>query len=327
MRIPRLIVACALVFALVTACSAASENPGTNPAPSAGVAGAVPQMPSKIQKFEDGVPVLNVYVVETKANEEMTLEAYLAGVLAGEMKNDWPLEALKAQAILARTFALRFMTEKESKYDGADVSTDIEEAQAYDASSVNDLVKQAVSETRGMVLSCAGELPYAWFHAHSGGKTELAKEGLNWKDPEPAYTRVAEGHENESAAPDAASWTATFTADEVIKAAKDAGVAIEKLDSAEIGKKGQSGRAVTLMLGGKEVNAPDFRIALGSKEMRSTFLTELKLEGGKLTMAGKGFGHGVGMSQWGAYALADGGKKAEEIVMTYFQNVEVVKMY
>jgi len=323
MRSVRLTVACLLLLALLSGCSAASETPNaTEPAQP-----AVPQMPAKIEKFEDGVPVVNVYVVETKAVEDMTLESYLEGVLAGEMKNDWPLEALKAQAILARTFALKFMTEKESKYGGADVSTDIEEAQAYAKDEVNDRVKQAVDETRGLVLSSGGELPYAWFHAHSGGKTALAKEGLNWKDAEPDYTLVTEGKENDAAPADAAEWTATFTADEVIAAAKEAGATISGLESAEIGQKGESGRAITLVLSGQEVNAPDFRIAIDSTKMRSTLLTEVKVEDGKLVLSGKGFGHGVGMTQWGAYAMADGGAKAEEIVKTYFQNVEVVKMY
>lgn len=312
-----LLISCLLLLAIASGCSSAAA-PQT---------AKIPPMPTRIDTFEDGVPVVDVYVVDQKAVESMTLEEYLCGVLAGEMKNDWPMEALKAQAILARTFALKFMTEKESKYEGADVSTDIEEAQAYDVASVNDRVREAVNSTRGQVLSSDGELPYAWFHAHSGGTTALAKEGLNWKDAEPGYTMVTEGHENESAAPDAATWTATFDKDQVIAAAKTAGYTIESLDSADIGEKGKSGRAVTLKLGNQNVNAPDFRIAIGSTEMRSTLLTEVKLEGDKVTMSGNGFGHGVGMSQWGAYALAEEKMPAEEIVMKYFQNVEVVKMY
>lgn len=319
----RLIACCLLVLALLTACSAASEpkTPGTE------ASGKLPPMPEKIDRFENGVPVLGVYVTDRDDIEAMTLEEYLEGVLAGEMKNDWPLEALKAQAILARTFVLKFMTEKESKYGGADVSTDIEEAQAYDAAAINDRIRQAVKETHGLVLSCEGELPYAWFHAHSGGKTERAKEGLNWKDAEPAYTRVADGHENASAAPDAAEWNATFTEAQVIEAAKAAGYTVAKLDAATVGDVGESGRAVTLKLGDQNVNAPDFRIAIGSTEMRSTLLTDIRLDNGKVVMSGKGFGHGVGMSQWGAYALADEGRQANEIVMSYFENVEVVKMY
>ncbi len=322
----RLALTCLLLVSILTGCSATSES-GPSASPSAAAkTGTKPAMPSKIGEYENDVPLLEVYVVEDKKVEKMPLEEYLCGVLAGEMKNDWPLEALKAQAILARTFVLRFMTEKESKYEGADVSTDIEEAQAYAAAEINDRVRQAVEETRGLVLVSNGEFPYAWFHAHSGGKTEYAKEGLNWKDKEPAYTRVADGHENESAAKDAQTWTETFTVEEIIAAAKKAGTTLDRVTTAEIGKKAESGRAVTLNFG-QEVNAPDFRIAIGSTKMRSTLLTEIKLEGGKVKMSGKGFGHGVGMSQWGAYALADGGMQAEEIVMQYFKDVEVVKMY
>ena len=305
-----------LLLAVISGCSRAAAPDGK-----------IPPMPAKIQRFEDGVPVIDVYVVEQQSVESMPLEEYLCGVLAGEMKNDWPMEALKAQAILARTFALKFMTEKESKYDGAFVSTDIEEAQAYDASSVNERIKQAVEETRGLVLSNDGALPYAWFHAHSGGKTGLAKEALNWKDGEPPYTMVAEGRESDKAPAEANEWTATFSKSQVMDAAKAAGSNITNLNSAAIGEKGQSGRAVTLKLGGQDVNAPDFRIAIGSTKMRSTFLTDVKVEGDNVMMSGKGFGHGVGMSQWGAYGLAKQNMKAEEIVLSYFQNVEVVKMY
>ena len=134
-------------------------------------AGQKPPLPEKLSLNQDGVPILRVYQVDEEETKEMDLETYLQGVVAGEMKNDWPLEALKAQAILARTFVLKFCTDKESKYQGADISTDIEEAQAYDATAVNERVEQAVGETRGLVLSYGGELPYAWFHSHSGGVT------------------------------------------------------------------------------------------------------------------------------------------------------------
>ena len=155
-----------------------------------------PPLPEKLTVNSDGVPVLRVYQVDEGVTKEMDLETYLLGVVAGEMKNDWPLEALKAQAILARTFVLKFCTEKESKYQGADISTDIEEAQAYDDTGVNERVEQAVAETRGLVLSYHGELPYAWFHAHSGGATERAVEGLSYEKEEPGYTKVTQGRES-----------------------------------------------------------------------------------------------------------------------------------
>ena len=113
-----------------------------------------------------------------------------------------------AQAILARTFVLKFVSEKESRYEGADISTDITEAQAYNAAEINERIEQAVAETCGQVLlTASGELPYAWFHAHSGGKTALAREGLGWNDPEPTYTRVTDGLDSPEAPAEAAAFT------------------------------------------------------------------------------------------------------------------------
>lgn len=292
---------------------------------------------SKLEMNEDGVATLDVYVVEDEKVERIDVETYVQGVLAGEMKNDWPLEALKAQAILARTFVLKFVDEKESKYEGADISTDIEEAQAYDASAVNDRIKQAVSETKGLVLSAGGELPYAWFHAHSGGMTELAKAGLGWEKDEPDYTRVVQSNEPESVSDekdnqtlqDAQSWQASFPYAEFEAACAKQGVNVNLSDGADltIDERGDSGRAVIIGVEGQPVVATDLRIALGSTKMRSTLLTSLKASDGSVVIAGKGYGHGVGMSQWGAYGMAEEGKSAEEIVKHYFENVEVARIW
>jgi len=278
-------------------------------------------VPEKLSKNGEGVPVLKVYDIKAEKMESLSVEEYLPAVLAGEMAGDWPLEALKAQAILARTFVLQFVSEKKSRYEGADISTDIEEAQAYNADAVNDRIRQAVDETRGLVLNAGGELPYAWFHAHSGGLTARAKEGLDYEKDEPGYTQCVKGMENDEAPKEAASWQAAFTMDEVIAAAKDAGASIEKVTDIAVGQRGESGRAMTLIISGREVSAPAFRIAIGSTKMRSCLLESLRVEDNQVKMAGKGYGHGVGMSQWGAYAMAKAGKTAEEIVMHYFRGV------
>ncbi|MDR1599605.1 MAG: SpoIID/LytB domain-containing protein [Oscillospiraceae bacterium] len=319
----------ALVLTLTLASCAVVEQPPEAVA-TPGVDGGQaekPPLPSRITEFDTEVPMINVYVTDTGTVEKQSIEDYLTGVLAGEMRNDWPMEALKAQAILARTFTLRFMTEKESKYDGADVSTDIEEAQAYDKSGVNERIQQAIDETRGTVLVSAGasgsEFPYAWFHAHSGGKTALAKEGLDYEQDEPTYTTVADGNESEAAPEDARQWTAQFSPETVMQAANLSG----GMSSIEIGEKGESGRALTLIINGESVKAPTLRIAIGSTEMRSTLLDEVKLEDGTVTMSGKGYGHGVGMSQWGAYGMAESGSSAEDIVTHYFKDVSIVKMW
>ena len=278
-------------------------------------------VPDKLSRGSDGVPVLKVYDVKAEKLIEESVEEYVPAVLAGEMAGDWPLEALKAQAILARTFVLQFVTQKTSRYEGADISTDIEEAQAYNADAVNDRIRQAVKETRGLVLNHGGELPYAWFHAHSGGLTARAKEGLDYEKDEPGYTQCVKGMENDEAPPEAQSWQAAFTTDEVIAAMRDVGAKIDEVTSISIGQRGESGRAMTLLVSGKEVSAPALRIALGSTKMRSCLLESLRVEDGQVKMKGRGYGHGVGMSQWGAYAMAKEGKTVEEIVMHYFTGV------
>ena len=329
-----------LLTACVLTCSACACSAQGAAEPSPTPIGAKLQSQSvnwpknKLTMDESGIPQLDVYVVDEKAVRTMDVESYVQGVLAGEMKNDWPMEALKAQAILARTFVLKFIEEKESKYPNADISTDIEEAQAYDASAVNDRIRQAVKDTEGMVLVSDGSLPYAWFHAHSGGVTESAKVGLGWDKDEPAYTQSVQGNEPSSAADgqalaDAQSWTASFSFEELETACRKLGAETELTEASEIAiaKRGESGRADVISLDGKEVPAADLRIALGSTKMRSTLLSSLKAEKGRVSMAGKGYGHGVGMSQWGAYGMAEAGKSAVEIVKHYFKNVMVETLW
>ena len=285
-------------------------------------------LPEKLRLNTDGVPLLRVWDVDAEERKEMNIEAYLRGVVAGEMKNDWPLEALKAQAILARTFVLKFCSEKESQYRGADISTDIEEAQAYDATGISERVEQAVRETRGMVLVYQGELPYAWFHAHSGGRTERAKAGLNYEGEEPGYTRVTEGRESEKAPEDARQWKEAFGKAEFLSAARRAGLEeLDRVDTVAVGETGESGRAVTLLVNGKPVNAPELRLALDSTKMRSTLLTDIQVTDSEVILSGRGYGHGVGMPQWGAYGMAEEGKTAEEIVTYYFSGVTVEKIW
>lgn len=326
---------CAAMLSCLQACAGSAG--------AAGVDSAATKKPvqvrwpqDKLKTGKNGELLLRVYVVEDQQVEERELENYVKGVLAGEMKNDWPLEALKAQAILARTFVLKFVQEKESQYPGADISTDIEEAQAYDASAVNERIQQAVEETRGLVLSCEGELPYAWFHAHSGGMTEYARAGLGWEKDEPAYTQPSRGTEPEQLSDAkenqqlqaAAEWKADFTFAEWTAACQKQGVQVEPHAGSQlqISQRGESGRAVTLEIDGQSVNAADLRLALGSTKMRSTLLTSLKIENGKVHMAGKGYGHGVGMSQWGAYGMAQEGKSAVQIIKHYFQKVEIAQI-
>ena len=75
------------------------------------------------------------------------------------------------------------------------------------------------------------------------------------------------------------------------------------------------------------MSAASFRIAIGANKLKSTLINEIKIEGNNVTFTGRGFGHGVGMSQWGAYAMAEQGWSAEDIIRHYFQDVSIVKLW
>ena len=310
-----------LMAALLTGCMRADGSA------SGDAQGEKPQLPEDLRTDADGVPILKVYDVENEAVSQMDIETYVMGVLAGEMKNDWPEEALKAQAILARTFVLKFIETKDSKYEGADISTDVSEAQAYSEADINDRVRAAVEETRGQVMSYEGELVQAWFHAHAGGKTELPSVSLEYREADPPYLAATDSPDSEKAPEDVQHWTATFDAAAFQKACADAGLATGLPETVEIGETGASGRAKTLLVNGSAVSAPSLRLQLGANAMKSTLLDSVSVEDGKVIMKGRGFGHGVGMSQWGAYGMAEEGATAEEIVRHYFQNIDIVRLW
>ncbi len=273
-------------------------------------------------------PQLSVHIVEENAVARMDIETYVAGVVAGEMPNTWPLEALKAQAILARTFVLKFVTEKDSRYPNADISTDIAEAQAYKADAINERVLRAVQETAGLILLTEDDaLPYTWFHSHSGGMTETARAGIDWQGEEPSYTRSTPGRESATAPEQVARWSLTVSKEDFMAACRKSGADVTSCEVIKVGQKGESSRAVTFLVDGVTVNAARLRMSLGSSKMRSTLLTELSIEDGVIRMSGRGYGHGVGMSQWGAHTLAQLGKSAEEIALHYYNGLRVVKAW
>lgn len=268
-------------------------------------------------------PSITVYFHKTGEVKTMPLETYLEGVVAAEMDPNWPLAALEAQAIVARTFTLKKTQEGRIPSRGTEASTDPKEFQAYDETRVNDKVKQAVRNTRGQVITYQGKPINAWFHASSGGKTATPDEGLGFKKESAPYAASVADVQQEPAH----TWAARFSTDEVLRAVRSQGIELGSIASIQIGRKGPSGRAETLRINGKEVSAPSLRLALGSEKMRSTLLDEVRLKGSTVYMKGRGYGHGVGMSQWGAWLLAQRGKNALDIVNYYFKNVRVDKMW
>lgn len=227
-----------------------------------------------------GAPI-KVYVVEEKKIVEMPVEEYLYGVVAGEMRSDWPQEALRAQAVVARTFLLYFLDHHDgSMYEGADISTDVAECQAYNAEGINDSIRQAVNDTRGMALCYDGQYINAWFHSCAGGKTATAPEGLNYKEENPPYHPSGSESPEEEAPAEFLEWEGAFEEDAVEEALEQMGVNAE-LTSVSIAKRDLRGRCTQLEIGGKLVSCVELRTALDPKAFRSTQLDQ-RIAGGRV---------------------------------------------
>jgi len=291
---------------------------------------APPTQPSAPQKqvVQGNEPDILVFMHETKEKKTMKMEEYIAGVVAGEMKADWPVEALAAQAILARTFTVQAIEEKGGvPARGTQASTDIKEFQAYNGKAVSENVRKAIEMTRGMVITYQGKPIHAWFHASAGGITASAKEGLNFKDAEPAYIQSVQSPDDLAPA-DVQNWTASFTKKQVMAVLTKMGKTAASIDSVEIGQKGSSGRATTMIINKNiEVSGPELRVGLDSTKLKSMLLDKVEVSGDNIIFTGKGYGHGVGMSQWGANKMATMGSKPEDIIEQYFKDVIIEKRW
>jgi len=320
-----------LMLLTVTGCAVARKQEQDRPPELGLVRVEKPKMPKALRAKEGQEPRLNVYIKEEGKIRNMAFEDYVAGVVGGEIKNHWPMETIKAQAIIARTFVLRFIEEKGgSKYEGAHVSTDIEEAQAWNEEAVNDRIREAVKATRGDCIVYKGGLAFTWFHSNAGGKTANAVEGLNFKDGNPPYIRSVKspcGQDYEEIPVDDRKWTARFSKAEILAALTNIGSPIKDFSKVTIGRRGDSGRAMTIRFDNTEANAPDLRIALGSMKMKSTLLDGVGFDGKWVSFQGRGYGHGVGLSQWGAHRMAKQGKEAKDIIRHYYKGIRIVNMW
>lgn len=286
------------------------------------------QIPSAISQGEGKEPQLRVYLAEQDSIVTMDFEEYVAGVVAAEMDPDWPQEALAAQAIEARTFTLQKISEQGTLPNrDAHASTDIKEFQAYDASRINENVRGAVKKTRGKVAVHQGEFVRSWFHAYCGGITATPSAGLNYQGENPPYLKPVENPCVDYVDKEQKFWSAVFSKDEVRAAVQEVAKG-DPGDFQSLGIVSSENERVTIFKVGKvEVIAPELRLALGSTEMRSCWVETPTVSGNEVKFIGRGYGHGVGLCQWGAYGWAKEGRTAEEIVASFFPGVEIQKIW
>lgn len=278
----------------------------------------------------DKEPTISLYVKEQGQKKDIKLEEYLAGVVAAEMEPTWPVNALAAQAIVARTFTMEnIRAGRVRELHGTDASTDVEEFQAYDPTRINDNVRKAVQATRGEVITYRGDYVKGWFSACDGGISASAQEGLGYNEEPTKYIKAgARDNCLSITVPENKSWRTEIPLARVRAAVQEVtGTDPGEISAVEITSRGPSGRATKIQVGSVSVSGPKLRLALGSEEVRSMLISRAQVEGGNLVLEGKGFGHGVGLCQWGANRMARDGKSPEEIIKFYYRDVDIQKLW
>jgi stage II sporulation protein D len=279
-------------------------------------------------------PKITVFMKENGTKKKMDVEEYLTGVVAGEMKPGWPLNAYAAQAILARTFTMEFLSRGGTRQlHGTDISTDEKEAQAYNAANIRPIIRAAVEKTRGQVLTYQNRYIKGWYHASSGGVTTSAKDGLGYKGPEPPYISSVKSPEAKYTPKDELYWQTTLTSPEINAALRKMRLTeVGRVKKLEILKRSSTHRATLLRFigdkGATDVDGADFRVNYGPEKLRSIWISdEMETTPAGINVKGRGFGHGVGMSQWGAYELAKSNWSPQRIVKHYYPKTKVAKIW
>lgn len=257
---------------------------------------------------------------------DIDIESYLLSVVPSEMPNSWPLEALKSQAICARTYSYKNLGRRHS--EGYDLKAGIEDQAYLGYISENPRSSEAVKATNGMLLSFNGALVNS-FYSSSAGSFSSFPEYVWGISPESYLSSVKDFDEISSYK----SWIRTFNSEEINEKLKD--LNLEKIIGINILERSPEGRVSAALISGiKDLTNPKketFHLRLTGEELRhklglpSTFY-ELSLEENSIIFEGKGFGHGIGMSQHGAKHLASEGKNHEEILLHYYPGAELRKI-
>jgi len=249
------------------------------------------------------------------AVNRIDLEDYLVGLINHEVSSQWSPEAVKAQAVVARTYALyQSNNSRDARYDLESTVDD----QVYGGSQTEDYASaKAVRETAGEVLvDDEGHVVQAFYSSACGGITELPQNV--WGNT----TAISKSVKDPwcKAAPNA-TWTLSVSADELGRKIREAGYAGGRVESIAIRKKDAADRALVVHLaGGKsavDVSGNELRRLLGYDKLKSARFT-VELSGDSFVFHGRGAGHGVGLCQWGAKGMADAGYAYRQILGFYY---------
>ena len=274
--------------------------------------------------MEEGKEPIVIRLLDESTNEitNINLEDYIIGVVAAEMPASFELEALKAQAVAARTFA---MYKKETRNLDYDLIKGVKD-QAYKDNktlltqwNVNFFtnylkIRKAVEETQGQVLTYNGEIINAFYFSMSNGYTENCE--LVFAQDLPYLNSVSSKWDNESL--NNYSYTTTFSKEDFCSSL---GITCDKIEIQDI-TRSEANRVLTIIINGQTFKGTEVRSKLG---LRSTDF-DITINESDITITTRGYGHGVGMSQYGANGMGQDGYSYEEIVKYYYQNTEITNL-
>jgi len=249
---------------------------------------------------------------------ELPLEEYVKGVVSGEVGRAWDIEALKAQAVVSRTYVLMQKAYAVSAPVPYDVTSSVLH-QVFKGGDVPEPIARAVEDTRGEILTFDGGPIVAYFHSTSGGITEDAAEVFGKSYP---YLKPVETNSELSPY---FLWQKKIALKDMEKASGVKGLKDIGIDSHT-----ESGRVRTFSFvngsGSTKIAAKTLRQNLGWDKLPSTFVTSIMRDNGAFIIEGRGYGHGVGMCQWSALQMARDGKTYRDI-LSYFYQGTVLQQY
>ena len=246
------------------------------------------------------------------------IENYVMGVLPYEMSPDWPLEALKAQALAARTYAVYHYTLNKKAGRAFDVDNTTKYQVYHGKNKINENVEKAVLDTKNQVLTFKNKVIGAFFHSLCGGYTDSTKNLFGKDVP---YLRGTACYYCKDKTE---IWTTHISYENI----KDSfGFSSSKNIRVKVTGTAGKGKVSKVLLfsdGQKvDIKASEFRSKLGATVIPSLSFS-IKANGNGIDIVGKGKGHGVGMCQWGAYGMANKGLKYKNIVGHYYKLTRIV---
>jgi stage II sporulation protein D len=277
---------------------------------------------SIMQKRYRGTALLRAEGGKFDLVNSIPFEDYLKGVIPAEVIPSWEFEALKAQAVASRTFAYRKILAHDEDDSHLDATIFSQVYGGYDAE--REKTNRAVMETAGEMLTYKGKPVAAYFHSNSGGYTENAYSV--WDTDFPYLQSNPDPY---SIAASDVRWEIRFTSQAIEQKLRENGYDIRDISNIVPAATTESRRISKVMIhhrrGQTLINSNDFRIILDPLKLKSTMFS-LERTNDSYLFRGKGFGHGVGMSQWGANAMAKAGKNYQEILRFYYQNIQITRI-